>query len=229
MASYFEARNVAFPDPRSTRLPPWFDRFMPKDRNARILDIGCGHGGMLSALARAGYANAEGVEIDEEAVSFCRRNGLKISSLDLLSSEALTLGKFDLIIMNHVLEHFPKDKIVEALRQIKNLLNPGGELYIAVPNAQSNTGSYWAFEDFTHSTLFTSGSLFYVAKMAGFQNVEFVDVDCLAGVRQPIAMARSVLLYFYRLNYEFWNRVTRSQFHSSVPIFSYEIKALIRP
>ncbi|MGC9101323.1 MAG: hypothetical protein ACP5HC_08750 [Caldisericum sp.] len=40
-----------------------------------------------------------------------------------------------------------------------------------VRNVQSNTGAYWAYEDFSHFTLFTSGSIYYVLKMAGFDEI----------------------------------------------------------
>lgn len=42
-----------------------------------------------------------------------------------------------------------------------------------MPNAQSNTDCYWAYEDFTHYTLFIAGSLLYVLREAGFTNIEF--------------------------------------------------------
>ena len=230
MVSYAEARNLEPTDISSATLPPWFSCFLPSDKSSRILDIGCGHGAMLAGFRRAGYDNAQGVEIDKESVEFCRTHGLEVNSIDILSDDALNLGQFDLIIMSHVLEHFPKDRIINLLVQVRKLLKPGAVFYVGVPNAQSNTGAYWAYEDFTHHTLFTSGSLFYVAKIAGFGNIEFLDIDCTAGVRPHIALFRSGLLALYRANYKFWNSVTRSRFHSTVPeIFSYEIKALLRP
>jgi len=51
-----------------------------------------------------------------------------------------------------------------------------------VPNAQSPVGCYWAYEDFTHTTLFTAGSLYYVLKMAGFKEITFVDPLCIEGL-----------------------------------------------
>ena len=51
-----------------------------------------------------------------------------------------------------------------------------------MPNGQSATGSYWAFEDFTHETLFTCGSLEYVLSEAGFVDVEFIDLKATAGL-----------------------------------------------
>lgn len=59
-------------------------------------------------------------------------------------------------------------------------MNPNSKLIISEPNAQSNTGSYWAYGDFTHSTIFTSGCLYYVLKKADFRTVKFIDITCAA-------------------------------------------------
>lgn len=61
------------------------------------------------------------------------------------------------------------------------MLADNGIIFISVPNAQSHTGCYWAYEDFTHSYLFTAGSLEYVLRAAGFSNVHIVDADCTTG------------------------------------------------
>lgn len=44
--------------------------------------------------------------------------------------------KFDEIHMTHVLEHFPMAKTIKVLELVRDLLNPGGRLYIEVPNFQ---------------------------------------------------------------------------------------------
>ena len=71
----------------------------------------------------------------------------------------------------------PKHEIIPLLIKVRSLLTQSGSLLVMVPNAQSNTGSYWAYEDFTHHTLFTAGSLYFVLRQAGFDSVEFVDPD----------------------------------------------------
>lgn len=82
--------------------------------------------------------------------------------------------------MSHVLEHLPKDMIIPVLQKIRDsLLNKDGELCIMVPNAMSNTNCYWAYEDFTHNTLFTPGSLLFVLREAGFSDITFLDPDGL--------------------------------------------------
>jgi len=102
-------------------------------------------------------------------------------------------------------------------------------VFIAVPNAQACTGSYWAYEDFTHSTIFTSGSISFVIREAGFTSVEFIDIDANHGVFWLKRIVRSILLYIYTKNFDLWNIVTRSSFHRDSPrIFSYELKVIVR-
>lgn len=136
--------------------------------------------------------------------------------------------KFDLIITTHVLEHIPKDKVIEVLTHFKkHVLKENGKIFVAVPNAQSHTGCYWAYEDFTHHTLFTAGSLIYVLKMAGFDNVKIIDKDAMAGSNGIKRLIRKLFLRIYAAKLKFWNRMTNSAFHAPSPqVFSYEVKVL---
>lgn len=96
---------------------------------------------------------------------------------------------------------------------------------IAVPNAQSNTGCYWAYEDWTHTTLFTSGSIYYVLRSAGFEKIEFLDIDCTLDCSILKSFVRKFFLMIYKLNKKFWNKITCSSYHLPSPeIFSFEIK-----
>jgi SAM-dependent methyltransferase len=227
---YFEARKVAPDNIAEIRLPPWADLILPKALNARILDIGCGQGSFMLALKRAGYDQVEGLEVDEMAVAHCRACGLTVHEGNILSADMAPYGRYDLITMQHVLEHLPKDRMIETLRKLKEMLTEGGALYLAVPNAQANTGAYWAFEDFTHTFLFTSGSLYFVGRKAGYREIEFIDIDCTAGDVPWARYIRRILLFVYKMNIAFWNCVTQSFYHRpSVRIYSYEIKAILKP
>lgn len=98
-----------------------------------------------------------------------------------------------------------------------------------MPNAQSATGCYWAYEDFTHNTLFTAGSLIYVLKMAGFKNIEIIDKDALEGSRGIKRLIKIALLKSYKMAIRLLNLATNSSFHAPSPqVFSYEIKALAK-
>jgi 2-polyprenyl-3-methyl-5-hydroxy-6-metoxy-1,4-benzoquinol methylase len=188
------------------------------------MDFGCGYGQNITALKQLGYKNIAGYDIEPSAIEWCKKNDLNV-----VDGRECALGeiveKYDVVIMTHVLEHIPKDDIINTLLGLQGVLKDGGLLFVAVPNAQSNTGCYWAYEDFTHHTLFTAGSLYYVMKLAGYSKVELIDPDCLDGTKGLKKLIRQFFLSLYRMNMKFWNKVTGSAYHAPSPIVnSYEIK-----
>jgi predicted TPR repeat methyltransferase len=228
---YYANRGVTSADYEGFRLPAYLRQVLPADRGARVLDIGCGFGSMLQALRDLGYRSLQGVDISAEAVEASRGRGLDVTRIDDLDGYCrASTGRFDLILMSHVLEHLDKTGIIGTLRLIRErILAPGAALVIMVPNAQSATGCYWAYEDFTHHTLFTAGSLQFVLRAAGFTSVEFLDPEAVADSSPPVRWIRRALLRLYRAKLVFWNRVTGSAFHRASPqIFSFEIKVLAR-
>ena len=178
-----------------------------------------------------GYTRLQGVDVASEAVDRCRQQGLDV---ELIANLEEYCGKhepaYDFIVMSHVIEHLPKDRIIVTLQAIRSrLMKSGASLLVAVPNAQSNTGCYWAYEDFTHSTLFTAGSLQYVLKAAGFESVTFLDPEGLWDTRPATRWLKKLLLGLYKARTTFWNKVTTSSFHKPSPaIFTYELKAIAK-
>jgi SAM-dependent methyltransferase len=212
------------------KIPIYLEGILPKDFNARILDIGCGFGQLLRALKERGYKNLSGVDLCPEAVDYCQKQGLDVQKIKSLQEHAQqsTVREYDFVIMSHVLEHMEKDKIIFTLKLIRDvLLKQDGRLLVMVPNAQSNTGCYWAYEDFTHHTLFTAGSLAFCLRSAGFEEISFLDPQGIAGNGLLKRAIKSILLKAYEINYIFWNKVTSSAFHQASPrIFTFEVKAL---
>ena len=138
--------------------------------------------------------------------------------------------RYDYVLMSHVLEHLPKEYIVPMLQKIREeILAVEEALCIMVPNAQSNTDCYWAYEDFTHYTLFTAGSLFYVLREDGFTAIEFLDHDGLGNSTGWKKFVKRLLLKAYIKNKLFWNKVTGSAYHQPSPmIFTWELKCLAK-
>ena len=227
--NYFKFRLSDSDEHKFVNLPLYIKKYLPENSKLKILDIGCGFGGYIQSLLSLGYQYVEGIDISEEAYLYGKENNLTIMKIDDICNFYPT-EKYDLIIMNHVLEHIDKELIITTLTHIKdNILSKSGLGFIVVPNAQSNTGSYWAYEDFTHSLLFTSGSLSYVLKSAGFANFKFIDIDGLDGTNGINKLFKVFFLHFYKLNKWFWNRITSSAFHKqSQPIFTFEIKVMIK-
>lgn len=95
----------------------------------RVLDVGCGRGYLLARLCAAGFRCA-GIDIPDSPIPS------QAKEMDLKIGDALSLPwpdqTFDLLVMNHVLEHLSDPWI--ACREAARVLRKGGLLYIGVPN-----------------------------------------------------------------------------------------------
>jgi SAM-dependent methyltransferase len=229
MPNYFELRNVPVETFAGYTIPGWLSAELAGiGRETRILDFGCGWGQLITALKQSGFGSAAGADIEPAALAHCRDKGHVV--YDLRSPDEFydgLRGTFDLIVSMHVLEHIPKADVITELRRLRELLTPSGRLVVAVPNAQSFTGPYWAYEDFTHQTLYTTGSISFVLRAAGFREVRFLDVQCTAGIGPIARLCRRVTWRLYDAWYRSMCRLMASWTHIGSPnIYSYEIKVV---
>jgi len=113
-------------------------RHVPLDRKTRILDLGCGAGGMIYWLKKAGYLSVSGVDSSAEMVSAAHKSGVSDVRLGDLQTELKTVGdnSIDVIFMMDVLEHMARDALFEICDEIFRVLRPGGRIILHVPNAQ---------------------------------------------------------------------------------------------
>lgn len=152
---------------------------------ARLLDVGCGHGEYLDNMRSAGW-EVTGVEPDEESVRAGRsRHGLEIHH-GVLEDVGLPDNTFDVITMQHVIEHLPNPG--RTLRCVHRLLRPGGRLVIATPNVHSLArrlfSSHWvSWDPPRHLFVFSRQALRHVVTDAGF---------CVRQVWTPTRTARWV-------------------------------------
>jgi 2-polyprenyl-3-methyl-5-hydroxy-6-metoxy-1,4-benzoquinol methylase len=111
--------------------------WLPASLKGKVLDVGCGNGGLLVRLRDLGW-HVCGVEPDPAARNVASKNlGTEIyASIDEVPS-----GAFDVVTMSHVIEHVPDPR--ETLRQCSRPLKTGGRLVITTPNANS-----WGREKF---------------------------------------------------------------------------------
>jgi SAM-dependent methyltransferase len=114
---------------RRNMVLDWIKQSYPARHDLKILDAGCGTGLMLQQLRELG--TAEGVDISEEALDFCRRRGMvNVRQADVhhLPYDAST---YDVVTALDVLEHVDDD--VAVLDEFARVLRAGGRAYLFVP------------------------------------------------------------------------------------------------
>lgn len=128
----------------------------------KILDVGCGTGQNLLAFRQLG--SAAGIDVEAEAIKFCRQRGLKDvrqgSSYDIPAED----NSYDVITLLDVLEHTDDHR---SLREIFRALKPGGVILISVP-AFPWLWSRWD-EVLHHRKRYTKRSLLTLLRRHGFQ------------------------------------------------------------
>lgn len=103
------------------------DKYVPK--GARILDVGSGRGELLKMLAEGGY-EVHGCDMDDTCVALGSRYGeVQKMPVEEVSPERFD-GKFDCVVMSHVLEHVddPRQAVSRLVSVSKGLI------VISVPN-----------------------------------------------------------------------------------------------
>jgi len=147
---------------------------LPADKTARILDAGCGSGSLVWWLQQRGYTATAGIDVSGEQVEMARELGVRgVARADLREYLSAHPATFDRLILRDVLEHFPREQIIEVLDLCRGALRPDGALAIQVPNAEAPLWGRIRYGDFTHEMAFTEGALRQLFSVTGYDGVEF--------------------------------------------------------
>jgi glycosyltransferase involved in cell wall biosynthesis/SAM-dependent methyltransferase len=150
-------------DITSKSIPEFLERF--KNKNIKILDVGCGQGPALKLFQENGV-DAIGITLNDEDVEVCKSKGYNVykmdqSFLDFKDSE------FDGIWARHVLEH--SFMPYYTLNEYGRVLKTEGILYIEVPSQ----GTPFIHESNpNHYSVLTENMWLHLLLKAGFEILE---------------------------------------------------------
>jgi 2-polyprenyl-3-methyl-5-hydroxy-6-metoxy-1,4-benzoquinol methylase len=171
--------SASLPKPRS-----YFEQERPElvaqlpERLGRVLDVGCGAGGVGRALRdRADFL--AGIELEEEAATSAREvyDQVLVGRVEDLVAEAD--GPFDTILAYDLLEHLPEPG--KLLRQLRDVASEGALLHVSMPNARHwslvrdlvahGTFGYtdWGHRDRTHLRWVTRRDLVELLEGSGWR------------------------------------------------------------
>lgn len=150
----------------------------------KVLEIGCSNGVFLNLFTDS---ETWGVEPSNNAK---RINNKKHKIIhEFFEKTKLPFNYFDLVIMNHTLEHVESAEIV--LEKIYKILEPGGLLFIDVPNAgglgSKLLGNKWPYRlPNEHTYQFTKSSLSKMVNKMGFKILHWESRSGLFELANPI-------------------------------------------
>lgn len=136
-----------------------------------VLDVGCGSGTFLYIIKDV-VGSVYGIEPSEHGVKTCSELGVPAFHGDFEAFHETSNDTFDLITLNHVVEHHPDP--LRLISLCRSHLNPGGRIWISVPNAGSffarKLKSNWHSSDIpVHLQHFNAASLRLALESSGLK------------------------------------------------------------
>lgn len=161
----------------------WVDLFVCNDTERRyfenelagfdlvgkqVLEIGFGNGSFLR-WANDLQAKVVGCELIEPICAAGRARGYDTRYGDIRNTVISGQEFFDLVVAFDVLEHIPPTELLDFLKFIRGLMNPGARLLVRVPNGQSPFGLINQYGDMTHINILSKGRFEQLGRMMGLE------------------------------------------------------------
>jgi 2-polyprenyl-3-methyl-5-hydroxy-6-metoxy-1,4-benzoquinol methylase len=148
----------------------------------RVLDVGCGAGGVGASLRAAGAERVVGIEVHEPSAERARSvlDAVHVGAVEEVLADVDE--SFDTFVLYDVLEHLVDPAAV--LRELTGLGAPGARVHVSVPNARHwslvrdlvvrGTFGYtdWGHRDRTHLRWFTRRDIEALLAATGWTVVE---------------------------------------------------------
>lgn len=119
---------------------PFIERSLKVENGLKVLEIGCGEGGVLQPFVERG-AECLGVDLDEPRIILGHeflKPEIEKGKIQLIKKNVFDEdfknkydGYFDLILLKDVIEHIPNQE--EFIPFMKRFLKPGGQIYFGFP------------------------------------------------------------------------------------------------
>ena len=116
------------------RYPEFWQRFggVPDFAGKRVIDFGCGRGGMVQRVMEAGASSALGIELDADYLAFANRKvaGQWDGRAEFVLGDIreMEVEPADIVVSSDTFEHVMS--LPDTLAAVVNACKPGGELFI---------------------------------------------------------------------------------------------------
>lgn len=149
--------------------------FLDYFRNGQnVLDIGCGRGEFLSLLKENGIG-AKGIDINEDMVLYCKKNGLDVEKVEALSFiRSIGDKSLDGIFSAQVIEHLQPEDLINLVKMCHDKLKYGS--YFIAETINPLCLSVFAksfYMDMSHVKPVHPATIKFLLESVGFRDVKF--------------------------------------------------------
>jgi SAM-dependent methyltransferase len=159
------------------RRRPFLDKLVaehfPPSREARGLDLGCGHGAVVWAARRAGYTNFHGVDASPEQVAMAKQLGIEgVRQGDLMAELAATKDEScDVVVLFDLYHYFDVPGQLKLADEVRRVLKPGGRWILHLPNGEALFAGRVRYWDILATGSFTRRSIEQLLRVCDFKDV----------------------------------------------------------
>ena len=152
-----------------------------------VVDVGCGGGALVRALTARG-ARTVGIEISDQQLAAARDGDDGHGARYLVgAAQRLPLAdaSVDAAVFMRTLHHVPADELLDALREARRVLRPGGVVYVAEPLAEGEFFELTRLVEDEREVRAAAQAALGRAGLAGLERTRTREYDvrlCLAGV-----------------------------------------------
>lgn len=210
-------------------------KFLPQNRDCKILELGCGMGEFYYFCKKEGYRNYQGIDASAQNVAYIKqyigkKSNISVNNIfDFLPIEGHS-REYDVIVLNDVIEHLTKSEIFDLLDRVYANLNKNGVFLIKTPNmANPFVASAGRYIGFDHEIGFTEYSIRQILYTTGFKDVKIIgtDIYVINPVISIIAKVLSkVLNYFLFLISALYGRTSLKIFEKDLLAVAYKRNCL---
>ena len=127
--AYFTKEDESLEDAQQNKINHIIKKLNLKP-GQKVLDIGCGWGGMAFEIARQSQCEVVGISLSENQIKYCKNKAKELNMdnqvhFELCDYRAVK-DKFDRIVSVGAFEHFGKKFYKIFFKKIKNILNEDG-------------------------------------------------------------------------------------------------------
>ncbi|MFA5142285.1 MAG: class I SAM-dependent methyltransferase [Candidatus Woesearchaeota archaeon] len=102
-----------------------------KNKNGRLLDIGCSDGRYIVNFIKKGFI-CDGIDISDKAIALGKKRGLNLKKIDITKKIKISDESYEIIVCAQVLEHLIDPFF--TLKEMYRILKKNGTIIITVPN-----------------------------------------------------------------------------------------------